>query len=70
MRTLLLKDNENVIFFPQSVQAKLLWISIYLYIFRENAERSVPTLPIPTLVMPVSQFPTPGMHGDLISLYI
>ncbi len=53
-----LKDNEGETIFTPSAQAELLK-GFYSSIVREYDERPVPTLPAPTVVMPVQHFSTP-----------
>ncbi len=50
-----LKVNEGETIFTPSAQAKVLK-NFYSSIFREDYARPTPTLPVPTVVMPVPQF--------------
>ncbi len=44
--------------------------NFYSSIFREDYARTTPTLPVPTVVMPVPQFSIPVVHRELSSLDI
>ncbi len=47
-----LKDNKDETIFTPSAQAELLK-NFYSFLFREDYARPTPTLPVPTVVMPV-----------------
>ncbi len=64
-----LKDTDGETIFTPSVQAELLK-NFYSSYFREEDARPTPALPVPTVVMPVSQFSIPVVHRELSSLDI
>ncbi len=58
------KDNEGETIFTPPAQAE------FLKNVCEDDARPTPTLPIPTVVMPVTQFSIPFVHRELWSLDI
>ncbi len=60
-----LKDNEGETIFTPPAQAEFLK-DFYSSVFREPT----PTLPVPSVVMPVPQFSIPVVHRELSSLDI
>ncbi len=64
-----LKDNEGKTIFTPSAKAEL-FKNFHSFIFREDDGRPTPTLPVPTVVMPVPQFSFTVVHRELSSLDI